>query len=585
MKKLLLILLVILEALLLLLGLGWILMGTPGFPEPTVTQPTTLPTTVPTTVPPETTLPVTVPPTTEETVPPTTEPVTEPTEPPLVFLPQYTDSSNPDNWNTRWEIIVDGKVTDSYTREDPIFFEDGDYFALPGVPTFRGSNYRGDGSYGTAQITEGTLNPIWRKVVGYLSEAKWTGCGWTGQPLVVQWDDETKAIMNLYEDKKAKEGLVEVIYAKMDGTVHFFDMEDGTPTRDPIRVGMVFKGSGALDPRGYPLLYLGAGLKEGGTSQAIFVVSLIDGSILYRQSGADKMAYRGWYAFDSSPLVDPETDTLLWPCESGILYTMKLNTQYDKAAGTISVAPDTAVKTRYQHDYYRKGRYVGYESSITVVDHYAFLGDNAGMFHCIDLNTMELVWAQDLIDDINATAAFDWGEDGRGYLYIAPSLDYSNGGERNDLPICKLDAQTGEIIWTHYLNCRTADEISGGALASPLLGRAGTDMEDMVIFSIGRTPGFWSGYVIAINKHTGEIIWQTQTNNYMWSSPVGVYDENGKGYIFQGDASGNCYLIDGATGKILDTIALKETIEASPVVFGDKIVIGTRSDMVLIDIN
>jgi outer membrane protein assembly factor BamB len=361
-------------------------------------------------------------------------------------------------------------------------------------------------------------------------------------------------------------------------------MEDGTPTRDPVYVGMVFKGAGALDPRGYPLLYLGAGLKEKDDYQRIYIVNLLDGTIAYRQSGVDAFAHRGWFAFDSSPLVDAETDTLIWPGESGVLYTMKLNTQYDKAAGTISVAPDTVVKCRYTNDYYRQGRYLGYEGSAVVVDHYLYAGDNAGMLHCIDLNTMELVWAQDILDDLNSTPVFDWGEDGRGYLYIAPSLDYSGNGRYNTLPICKLDAQTGEILWTYETPCYTEDGVSGGTLSSPLLGRPGTDLEDLVIYSVGRSPSAWTGTVVALNKHTGQVVWEMQTKNYMWSSPIGVYDENGKGYIFQGDASGNCYLLDGMTGEQMGYLYLGSTVESSPIVFGNRVVLGTRSYMYLFEI-
>ena len=107
------------------------------------------------------------------------------------------------------------------------------------MPTFRGTNYRTDGSYGTAEVLNEDIKKVWSMNVGYLNDPIWIGCGWTGQPLVVQWDEETRQIMNLHEDKKNKEGLTEVIYAKMDGRVHFFDIEDGSETRKPLKLGMV----------------------------------------------------------------------------------------------------------------------------------------------------------------------------------------------------------------------------------------------------------------------------------------------------------------------------------------------------------
>ena len=65
-------------------------------------------------------------------------------------------------------------------------------------------------------------------------------------------------------------------------------------------------------------------------------------------------------------------------------------------------------------------------------------------------------------------------------------------------------------------------------------------------------------------------------NNYLWSSPVGFYDEDGNGYIIQCDSAGNMFLIDGRTGIILNTITLDANIEASPTIYEDMIVIATR---------
>ncbi len=513
----------------------------------------------------------TVPPTTEETVPPTTEE----TVPPIQAA--HTADTDPANWNIKWDIMANGEVVDSYVREEPISVDDGDYFALPGIATFRGSNYRTNGAYGTAEITTAELTTLWHKTVGANNDPHWCGCGWTGQPLVVQWDAETKAIMNLYPEAKAKEDLIEVIYAKMDGKIHFYDLVTGEPTRDAINMGMCFKGSGAIDPRGYPLMYVGSGINETGKPARMYIVSLITGEILWEQSGKDSFTNRGWYAFDSSPLVDAETDTLIWPGENGILYTFKLNTQYDKAAGTISVAPDNEVKTRYSNKYSNAGRSRGYEGSAVVVDSYLYVGENSGMFYCVDLNTMELVWAQDVKDDVNSSPLFDRDPDGKGYIYVSPSLEYV--GAKGDMSIYKLDAETGEIVWTYTMTCNTTNDISGGALASPLLGQPGTDLEGLIIFTMGRTPTLWTGRMIALDKQTGEVVWETSTGNYAWSSPVAIYTEEGKSYIFQADASGNCCMYEGATGTRLTTLELGQTVEASPVVFGNYMVLGTRSGM------
>ena len=514
----------------------------------------------------------------EITEPEITEPVeTEPVETRPAFEAQQSIYSNPENFEMTWEIIVGDEIVESYTRENPIYFGDPeDYFALPGVATFRGNNYRNDPTYGTADIKKGQIEVLWNNGIGRFND--WGGCAWTGQPLLVQWDEETKAIMNLFESKKAKKDLVEVIYATLDGRIHFYDLEDGTATRNSIYMGMNFKGAGAVDPRGYPLLYVGAGLYNNGKAPRMYVISLIDGSILYQYGHNDPYAARNWTAFDSSPLLHAETDTLIWPAECGLLYTITLNTQYDKEAGTISVEPDEPVRTRYSSWYSREqNRYLGYESSVVAVENYLYLSENGGLFHCIDLNTMELVWAQDTRDDSNSSPLFEWSEDGStGYIYTAPSLHWTTTGNSGTISIYKLNAKTGEVIWEYPVDCVRYDDIAGGVQSSPLVGREGSNIEDLVIYSISRTPTAYRGLLTAFNKETGEVVWEISTGNYAWSSPVALYNEDGKAYIFFSNHSGVIRLLDGATGEILDTVELKKTVEASPVVFGNMLILGSR---------
>ena len=109
-------------------------------------------------------------------------------------------------------------------------------------------------------------------------------------------------------------------------------------------------------------------------------------------------------------------------------------------------------------------------------------------------------------------------------------------------------------------------------------------MDGMVIFSLGRYPSIGKGMVIALNKSTGEIIWEYETTRNIWSSPIALYTEEGKGYLFQADIGGNCYLIDGATGEKVAYYDLGRTTESSPVAFGNHILIGTRSAMHLLEI-
>ena len=511
---------------------------------------------------------------TQEPVENTTEEGTEPIVPPEpqavpTLSPSMTEGSDPANWGVDWQLQVNGNPVDSYQSEDIYNFTwASDYYPLPGVATFRGDNYRTGATYGTASITQEELVKKWSREVGSLNG--WPGIGWTGQPLCVQWDEETKAIMNLYPEKKSKKDLVEVIATTLDGYIYFYDLDDGSYTRDRLWIGMGFKGTASLDPRGYPILYAGSGLNNGSKYPRMFIISLIDCSLLMEKSGGDDFAYRGWYAFDSSPMISAEADTLFWPGESGVIYSIKLTTNNDKAAGTLTMSPETLVKARYSTS---ADRTVGYEASSIMVGNYMFIGDNGGMFYCIDLHTMALVWAQSVKDDVNATPVFEWGDDGEGYLYVASSMEYSN----NTAYIYKLSASTGEIIWTKEYNDVTYDyDVSGGVLSSPVLGKEGTDLEGMIIYTVAKTPSAWSGTMVALDTDTGAVVWEKTMSNYAWSSPVSLYTPAGKGYIVIGDSVGYIYLIDGSTGETLHTEGLGSNIEASPVVFNNRLVVGTR---------
>ena len=510
---------------------------------------------------------------------------TQPAPPPVPSFPSApykTDSSDPANWNIKWEINVNGSFVSSFQREQNISFGLGDsYFALPGVAGFRGNNYRDSATYGTVNVTNKKLTEVWKREISALPKASsgsWTGAGWTGQPLVVQWDEATKAIMNLKPEAKAKKDLVEVIYATLDGNIYFYDLETGEYTRDPLKIGMAFKGAGALDPRGYPIMYVGSGDRTREKKEPrMYIINLIDCSIMYEYGYEKEFNIRSWRAFDASPLVDAETDTLIWPGENGLLYTIKLNTQYDKAAGTLSINPDKPVFNRYKTSLNTDpSNDLGMENSPIIVENYLYVGDNRGTFFCVDINTMQLVWAQEIKDDQNATAVFEWSDDGKGYIYVGTSMEYSDG----TCYMYKLDAMTGEIVWeTPWDNIIYNKNVSGGVLSTPLLGKKGTDYEGMIFFHVAKSPSEYNGVLMALDTDTGEVIWQKEMK-YCWSSPVAVYSESGKGYMILCDSVGNMHLIDGKTGNILDTVGLGSNIEASPVVFNNMIVVGTRGQKV-----
>ncbi len=516
-----------------------------------------------------------------------------PQEPVFTHLseePHAVEQTQPAAWGMNWEILnASSEAVGSYQRQDVISFADpASYFALPGIPTFRGNPYRNDASYGTAALAEKRFSEtVWSQGTGSIptsdGTSSWTGSGWTGQPLIVEWDAQTRRNMNLYEEKKNQDKLTEVIYATLDGTIYFMDLQDGSYTRDPLYIGMTFKGAGALDPRGYPLMYVGSGdYTVEGVAPKMFIISLIDGSILYTYGDYDPAALRSWCAFDSSPLVDAQTDTLIWPGENGILYTIKLNSVYDASAGTMTIDPEQTVRTRYTSGRSGSGSYwLGYECSVSVIDHYAYLSENGGMFYCIDLNTMQLIWAQDTKDDSNSTPVAELdAATGRGYIYTAPSLHWTASDGYGSISIYKLDAITGEVIWKNDYNCATVDGVSGGVQATPVLGRKGSDIENLIIYPVARMPDVWSGVLVALDKNTGNEVWRLNMDYYAWSSPVAVYNEEGKACLVLFDSEGNGFLLEGTTGRILDQINVGSLVEASPAIYGNRLIVGTRGQRI-----
>lgn len=523
-------------------------------------------------------------PTPTPTVAPTPTPTPEPTPTPIGlpdFEPHSVEGTEPEKLIKSTAIMVDGEVVEEYKNEYEILFDLPERYAkLDGVFGFRGDNFRTGAAFGTADVSSKSLSVVWKSATSGLADSDgsyWTGSGWTGQALIAKWPEATRKNMTaMYEWAREKKDLVEVIHATLDGHVYFYELTTGEKTRDPLNLGFNFKGAGALDPRGYPILYVGAGVDSStnGSARAL-VVNLLDNSVMFEFGKNDGFASRGWYMFDSSPLVSADTDQLIYPGESGILYIIHLNTKYDEANGTLSVDPDNIVKWKYNGVRSGSKYWLGIESSAAIINHYAFLADNGGNLMCLDLNTLKLVWVQDVLDDTNCTPVVDI-EDGHPYIYISTSFHMGwRSSYKAEIPIWKIDAETGEVVWKTSYDCYTVADLSGGVQGTIAVGK--NKLSDMIFVPVARTPGAGSGTLVALKKSTGEKVWERETTVYSWSSPVDFYDKDGNGYLAYCNSGYNLYLIDGKTGEVLDQMNLGGNIEASPVMYNNYIVIGTRA--------
>jgi outer membrane protein assembly factor BamB len=497
--------------------------------------------------------------------------------------------------------IFDGqyKTLSSFSRPDAInLLNPLHYNKISGVLTFRGNNFRNAPAFGQVSMTKNKMTQVWKQPVGTLKSSSWdfywSGTGWTGQPLLVQWDEDVRHLMNISAEKKAKQNLIEVIYATMDGKIYFFDIDDGQPTRPAINVGATIKGTPCVDPRGYPILYVGQGDKNGTASGVGFrIYNLIDQSLLLFKNCAEGHSFReSWTACDSSPIVDAIADTLIYPNENGMIYTAKLNTRFDQASGQLSIDPDF-----YIYRYKMTGlENFGIESSIAIYGHYGYFSDNSGILNCVDLNSLKPVWSRHLKDDSDVTPVLN--QQGESVaLYTGTEVDWQKdivGIYKGEAFVYKIDAMTGKVLWQSSYECYTknaanyGDDVNGGVMGTPVVGKK--DIKDLVIFSFCMTNGAYSGNsVVAFNQSDGKIAWEYKMTQYSWSSPVDIYDAQGKGYIVIADSTSQLHLIDGKTGTAVNVLQLTKNsdgdkagnIESSCAVFGNRLVVGTRGNVII----
>ncbi|MCS7152793.1 MAG: PQQ-like beta-propeller repeat protein [Bacteroidia bacterium] len=454
------------------------------------------------------------------------------------------------------------------------------YSLVEGILTFRGSHYRDAPAFGRCKPAPKKLRKLWTFYTTWgtphsKEKKSWGGgAGWTGQAAIIRWPDSIKALMNLKPKFKSKPNFTEVIQASLDGHVYFLDLETGEETRPSLNIRNPIKGTLSVDPRGYPLLYVGQGIpEEGAIGYRIF--SLIDGKLLYFINGVDPLAYRLWGAFDGSGIVNRLADVLFIGGENGLFYAVKLNTAFSASSKKISISPQV-VKYRYKH---KKPKRQGIENSVAFYKNIAFFADNGGLIQAVDTRTMKPIWTFESEDDVDATLVVEVERD-TPFVYTGCEVDKQ--GSKGYAHLRKLNGFTGKVVWERTYPCFSISEpevINGGLLATPALGKE--SISDRVIFSLAHAYKEKSGLIVALNKATGEELWSHKLKSYTWSSPTAVYDSLGNAYLIQADDGGNVWLIDAQTGKTLSSLNLGYTIEASPVVFEDKVIIGVRGNMIV----
>ena len=146
----------------------------------------------------------------------------------------------------------------------------------------------------------------------------------------------------------------------------------------------------------------------------------------------------------------------------------------------------------------------------------------------------------------------------------------------------KLDALTGRLLWERPVPCRKfayAGKVrEGGMFASPLAG--GGDCAHLLFSNFCGASDACEGVMIAFDKRSGEVVYRTPLDFYSWSSPVAFYNEDDRMFLLTGDVRGNVYLIEGCSGRVLFAGKIGANFESSPVVVGDRVVVGSRGDRI-----
>jgi outer membrane protein assembly factor BamB len=494
----------------------------------------------------------------------------------------YSKTFAVDGGKITWWIYQNGnKLIKDYKSDSTIVFPSPSGFTdIEGVLTFRGNNYRDTTSWGTADIQQKKLEIVWTKDIGAISGtgSYWPGAGWTGQPLLVHWPEQTRQIMGINSEFKNTD-LVEVIYPVFDGNIYFLDLLAGKATRDPIKVGYGFKGTGSVDPRGYPLFYAGQGLNDTNGKIGPFkyrIFDLIQNKEIFGIPGSDSVAFRTWGAFDPSAIIDKQSDTLIEPGENGVIYKTKLNTVYDPIAKTVTINPEVT-KFAYKLSYHK---WYGVESSPVMYRNLLYFSDNGGTVVCLDINTMEPVWMYNTHDDADATLVLEETADGV-FLYHGNMVDQRCEGTSKTSELCnlrKFNALTGEVVWQYDISCIFDSNLHGGTLATPLVGK--DDISNLVIFNVCKTKSGVAGNLIALDKNTGKPIWNRELSAYSWSSPISIKGEDGKTYGVFCDSAGDMHLFDPKTGLDMDVISLGKNVEASPSAYNNMIVVASYSQKI-----
>ena len=539
----------------------------------------------------------------EPTPTPTPEPEEATPTPPLTAEAAAEANPNLITQTTVWSSFTKKEKEYSRPAKELIHMPAADEYSKQnlGVLTFRGDNFRRNAAAGAMSAAPLKLSVLWQTEAGSARGEKQTyyRYQWTGQPVIARWSTEVRTKSNITEAKIGKSSLKEVIIAGVDGVIRFLDLQDGKITRNSIKLGYSMKGTPSLHPYGYPFMSVGQFARKMKSKRGQIGLRQYN---LYTQKelklidGLDGKYHRPLNdigSFETSALIDRESDTLIAVGTNGMLYLESLGTTFDYNLGVLTISPSVVSMTSRAKGQ-KSNALVAVESSPAAYDRYVWYADMGGVLRCVDTNTLKPVWAVETGDSVMAAVALDLtgdlagdGTDGRELnLYTANMFNNRKKGN-GTVQIRRYDALSGSETWCTDIGVfkgkkdNTKDNV--GAKASPVIGQKG--LADYVYFTVtglseegteklglkAETPAA----LIALDKGNGRIVWAFGLESRSESSPVALYDKQGNGWIVQCEQNGKIHLLDGLSGSEISSLQVEGEIEASPAAYNNVVVVGT----------
>lgn len=352
-----------------------------------------------------------------------------------------------------------------------------------------------------------------------------------------------------------------MIFGAYDRKLHFVDADEGTDTRSAIATGDIIKGTPTIDPDGFPLVYFGS------RDNKLRIVALDRPEpVVIWETTADLSIEGRWNDdWDANPRI--VNDIMFEGSENSLFYIWKLNRSYDEV-GLVTIEPQLLFKMETWNDELMEAIGPSYpavsvENSAVVLEGRVYFANSGGRVIGLDITNVEngqapIVFDYWVGDDVDASIVADE----EGFLYISAEYERYLDRAKNLGQLIKLDP-TAADPWVWGMYSLVEPPAKGGLWSTPALG-------DGVLYAVTH-----KGFLVVVDRETGEELWVTEVGAGSWSSPA-VVDNNlivatNLGFVKNYDIS------NPREPRLIWSFKVGDgPIEATPAVWEGRIYIGVR---------